>query len=286
MKGQKPQLHEVAGEIAGSLGFCNLNFEGSGSYKETYSVTNPKGQRLALKISYPGKCSLSRTEREIHTLLRCDFISICKLYDFKSFHSSKGLQYYYALEEFLDGGTLSEKIASGSLTTEVIRRYAISLIQAIEYLKNLNVVHRDIKPDNIMFRSTSPEPVLVDFNIVRDLSEYSLTPTWAGQGPGTPYFSAPEQLNNEKNLIDWRTDQFSLGIVIGMCLTGQHPFQNARMNDADAVVAIAGRKPLDNDFRLKIERLGFKNIIEMLKPWPIQRFQSTQALLDSFKSGG
>lgn len=282
---KKPQLLSVAEEIAGILGFRALNFAGKGSFKETYGVVNQEGERRALKIIDTEKCALARTEREISTLLKCECPLIGKLYDYNTFLSSSGSKYYYTVEEFLDGGTLSRKIEAKSLSLEEIRGYAISLVKAIEYLKDLNVVHRDIKPDNIMFRSVSVDPVLVDLGMVRDLSKTSLTPTWVHQGPGTPYYSAPEQLNNDKNLIDWRTDQFSLGIVIGICLTGHHPFQGEGMSDVDTVGVVMARKPCDIRFRSKVEKLDFGNIVKMLNPWPIQRFNSTKELLESFKYG-
>jgi serine/threonine protein kinase len=283
MAEKKPQLTSVAEEIAGILGFRVINFEGKGSFKETYGVINQEGEPRALKITDTEKCAPARTEREISTLLQCECPLIGKLYDYNTFLSSSGTKYYYTVEEFLGGGTLSRKIAEKSLSPEVIRGYAISLVKAIDYLKGLNVVHRDIKPDNIMFRSDSIVPVLVDLGILRDLSKTSLTPTWVHQGPGTPYYSAPEQLNNDKNLIDWRTDQFSLGIVIGICLTGRHPFQSEGMSDVDTVGVVMERGLCDSRFISSVKELGFGNIARMLNPWPIQRFQSTGALLESFQ---
>jgi hypothetical protein len=61
---------------------------------------------------------------------------------------------------------------------------------------------------------SDPTPALVDFGLVRDLSETSLTASWLPRGPGTPLFASPEQLNNEKALIDWRSDQFSIGVIL------------------------------------------------------------------------
>jgi len=89
----------------------------------------------------------------------------------------------------------------------------------------LDLVHRDIKPANIMFKEGLETPVLVDFGIVRDLAATSLTQTWSPIGPGTPFFASPEQLNNEKHLIDWRSDQFSLGVTLYFARTARHPYQ-------------------------------------------------------------
>ncbi len=116
------------------------------------------------------------------------------------------------------------------------------LIAAIAHIAELHLVHRDIKPDNIMFRSHGTTPVLTDFGVVRDLSDSSITPTWAARGPGTPFFSAPEQLRNEKSLIDWRTDQFALGIVMAQVVFGEHPYRVSGASDSDVVERVLSRQ--------------------------------------------
>jgi serine/threonine protein kinase len=146
------------------------------------------------------------------------------------------------------------------------------------------LVHRDIKPDNIMFRDNSDLPVLVDFGIVRDLSESSITQTWMPMGPGTPYYAAPEQLNNEKHMIKWRTDQFSLGIVLGICLTGNHPFGETGKSPNDAIIAVASRNKCSEEFKTKVIELGFEGIFKMIEPWPIGRYTTPAELLAYFQN--
>lgn len=279
-----PNLLLIAQEFSAKEKFSNTCFVGKGAFKETFKVTDSNSNIYALKLSEKSKCNQFRTEREIKALVTCNSPLICKLFSSGSFKSANGIDYYFSIEEFLDGGTLTDKINSKLLSPNIICSQAISLVSALEVLKGNNFVHRDIKPDNIMFRSNILEPVLVDFGLVRDLSESSLTKTWAPNGPGTPYYSAPEQLNNDKNLIKWRTDQFSLGIVLGICLTGKHPFQAQGMNAWDTVNAIAQRKSCTNEFKQEITSLGFGGIIKMLAPWPVHRYSSTKDLIRYFES--
>jgi serine/threonine protein kinase len=157
------------------------------------------------------------------------------------------------------------------------------LAEAIGELKKLALVHRDIKPDNIMFRENDPVPVLTDFGLVRNLGRSSLTPSWQPHGPGTPMFSSPEQLNNEKILIGWRTDQFSLGLVLGCCLTGRHPFRAEGMSDYDAICAVADRKPLSPEFLRAAESRDLLQLFTMLHPWPAGRYSTPEKLLQSFQ---
>lgn len=278
-----PVLGQIAIEFAQKNHLTDVVFKGKGNFKETYRTTTRSGELRALKILDPQKCSLERSQREFQTMMKCNTPLIAKLYDYGSFSANNGQVYYFCIEEYMDGGSLTEQISRETLNPNMIRQYSISLIEAIDYLRNMSLVHRDIKPDNIMFRSSSNVPVLVDLGVARDLSESSLTPTWLVRGPGTPYYSAPEQLNNEKALINWRTDQFSLGIVIGLCLTGTHPFSETGMTQGDTVAIIAARKPCTSDFVSRASALGFGFTVKMLDPWPHRRYQSIAELLDDIR---
>jgi serine/threonine protein kinase len=280
----EPSLMEVAREFVNLNNLSEIIFVGKGAFKETYRVTNESGEYRALKIVDPEKCDAQRSEREINALKKCDDLLIGKLYDHGEFRTSSNMKYLYFMEEYLEGGTLTDRIKNKTLTPQIVRKYAISLVKALDYLKRIHLVHRDIKPDNIMFRKNSSIPVLVDFGLVRDLSQSSLTQTWWPHGPGTPYYAAPEQLNNEKYLIKWRTDQFSLGIVLGICLTGEHPFREPGMTDSELINAVAQRRRCTREFRSKISELGFEGIIKMIEPWPVRRYASPGELLAYFQN--
>src|ERR1019366_6088976 len=113
------------------------------------------------------------------------------------------------------GGTLGDRLKSGLCTRDAVKALGSGLIRAIEHLHGLGLVHRDIKPENVMYRARdSDQPVIVDLGLVRDLAASSITQSWFAQGPGTPLFAAPEQLNNRKELIDWRADQFAVGVSL------------------------------------------------------------------------
>jgi len=134
-----------------------------------------------------------------------------------------------------------------------------------------------------MFRKGQPEPVLVDFGLVRDLSESSLTQTWLPHGPGTPYFASPEQLNNDKHLIGWRTDQFSFGVVMGLCLTSSHPFGNPGATIPEVVDAVANRRSISSEFQKEARTRGFTWLLKTLRAWPIERYSIPNQILESMK---
>jgi serine/threonine protein kinase len=280
---QQSSLLSVAQEFGNSRNLTDITFEASGNFKETFKAITDNGQLIALKLLNPSKCNPARSDREIKAMKKCNSPFIGKLYDYGTFKANNGITYYFSLEEFFDGGTLTSKIGNKKLSPDTVRKYAAPLVKALDHLKTLDLVHRDIKPDNIMFRKNSSSPALVDFGLVRDLSESSLTKTWLPQGPGTPFYAAPEQLNNEKHLIKWRTDQFCLGIVLGICLTGKHPFVEPGMSEPEAIEAVAQRKTCATHFKNEVNALGLGGIVKMLEPWPIRRYATPNELLSIFQ---
>lgn len=283
MSSRSPLLLAVANELAHVKRLGSIAFTAEGAFKETYKAVAGNGSLAALKILDPAKCDLARTSREIAAMQKCNTPFIAKLLDSGTFQASDGNRYLFSIEEYLDGGTLSQRLATGLISPDTVKSYGRSLSTALDHLRSLNLVHRDIKPDNIMFRSGQDVPILVDFGLVRDLSAISLTQTWLPQGPGTPYYAAPEQLRNDKALIGWRTDQFSIGIVLGICLTGRHPFERAGMTMPQIVGVVAARQSCSPEFAQAASVAGLNGLVQMLAPWPIQRYSDPARLHDIFK---
>ncbi|RPI18474.1 MAG: serine/threonine protein kinase [Ignavibacteriae bacterium] len=276
-----PQYEDVAKDICKKLNLIYNKFVGNGAFKETFKATTCNSLEIALKIVDLQKISIDRTTREINAIKKCDCPYISKIHEYGQY-AYNGTLFIYIIEEFYDDGCLTDRLKYGKVPISDVKKYAFALIKALEHLKTLDLVHRDIKPDNIMFSTKSEYPSLVDFGLVRDLSLPSLTMSWMPQGPCTPYYSSPEQLNNEKHLIKWRSDQFSIGIVLGICLTGKHPFQSTGMNISNVVNHIANRLPCSNEFIIEITKMGFKDILKMLSAWPVQRYINTQDILNIF----
>jgi len=276
---EKPyRFVKIAKEICRKHGFLYISEKGMGVFKETYHIQDPEKICFALKILDPKKVDVDRLVKEIEALKKCDSPFISKLYHFNKIKLDKVL-YFYAVEEYLDGGTLSEKLQDSLIQIEEIKNIAICITRAIKCLKRENLVHRDIKPDNIMFKKGDNTPILVDLGLVRDLSASSLTQSWILRGPGTPFFSSPEQLNNEKHLIDWKTDQFSLGVVIALCLTDKHPYGIPEMSSQNIVSRVAERHGVQSWFKEKMENTDFNFVLKMLEPWPVRRYNNIDKML-------
>lgn len=265
----------IAQIVAQQYSLSNISFFDNGTFKETYKSEDKHGNLFAVKVLDPTKCSSCRPQREIDAALKCDSPHIAKLIEYGT-KDHKGQMYLFTIEEFFLGGTLQSR---NPITPGTARNYASILAEAISYLKSLDLVHRDIKPANIMFRHGKDSPILVDFGIVRDLRRTSATLTWLPRGPCTPFFAAPEQLNNEKNLIGWRTDQFCVGITLAYCLTGRHPYQQEMMTPDQAIDEVGRKGSYSKEFSEYATRNGVEFILGMIEAWPVRRYQTVDALL-------
>jgi serine/threonine protein kinase len=279
----KPLLEALAREVSDSIGLIFLGFCGKGAFKETYKAEQKNKQIVALKIIGCDSIDEVRTDREIDALRRCCTPRIAKLIERRKYIALDGKTYDVVLEEYLDGGSLESRLNSDQYTQEQVMQLVRGLVLAVQELYVLRLVHRDIKPANIMYRIGSEDPVLVDFGLVRDLSQSSITLSWLPHGPGTPFYAPPEQLNNDKALIDWRADQFAIGVVAAVAIGGRHPYQGKGLSPGDAVHAVLERRPLAPEFVDDMKKRDLSVLVRMVRPWPVQRYSNPQALLSDIK---
>jgi serine/threonine-protein kinase PpkA len=155
--------------------------------------------------------------------------------------------YAYIAMEYLSGGTLKQEIRArgtpgNSLTgtPAQIHGRVIDLLRqiasALHAIHKLGLVYRDLKPDNLMFRTVNGELVLVDFGIVKNIGEQtaglvpeSLVSTEHGQVIGTPYYVSPEQATGQE--VTHRSDFYSLGVMLYEMLTGSRPYKGDSLNE-------------------------------------------------------
>lgn len=154
--------------------------------------------------------------REAETAGRLTHPNIVTIYD-----AGEEQDLAYIAMEFLKGKDLDPYIKVDNLLpmAQVIEMIAMSA-EALDYAHSQNVVHRDIKPGNIMYEPDSGELKITDFGIAR-ITDASKTKT--GMVMGTPSYMSPEQLADAK--VDGRSDLFSLGVMLYEMISGQKPFQ-------------------------------------------------------------
>jgi len=136
----------------------------------------------------------------------------------------------FLVMEFVEGESLGQRIErEGKLTEAEAIRIMAQVCQGLHRAHKQNLIHRDVKPDNIMLTKDGTAK-LTDLGLVKDVEgEMNLTRT--GRGLGTPHFMAPEQFRNAKN-ADVRCDVYSLGATLYMMVTGKMPFDGCGPLDA------------------------------------------------------
>ena len=164
-----------------------------------------------------------RVQREIEIVTENDIINVPKMIEIKNFTTALNETYICIIEEYVQGISLTSKMGQGKLSTPDGLKLLQTLLRIAGQLEGLSVVHRDIKPDNIICGDDG-EYYLIDFGIARQLNRASLTMTHAVVGPHTPGYGAPELFQYSKIDIDIRADLFSIGVVLFEALTGEHPF--------------------------------------------------------------
>jgi serine/threonine-protein kinase len=137
----------------------------------------------------------------------------------------EGLGLVYFVMGYVDGESVAGRVKrKGPLPVEEARRIMKESADALSAAHAVGIVHRDIKPDNILLEGTRGRVMVTDFGIAKALSQTSgATLTGAGVAIGTPSFMSPEQAAGEKE-IDGRSDLYSLGIVTYQMLSGELPF--------------------------------------------------------------
>lgn len=121
------------------------------------------------------------------------------------------------LEEFINGITVADVLRSGLYSEQSARAVVYQICDALNVLHSLNIVHRDIKPENIMINNFG-KVYLIDFDVSRVFKEYKSDDT---RILGTAGYAAPEQFGITQT--DERADIFSIGVLLNVMLTGEHP---------------------------------------------------------------
>jgi len=272
-------LSAAAADLCQKRGYEFHGDLGKGAFKSAYLAKNAQTS-FALKLAaIAGRPE--RLVRETAALQECSHPAIASLFEAFPF-SFGGLQLWVVCEEYLAGGTLENRLKGGLPPAAAVRGIAVTLAEVLEHLNEKKLVHRDIKPANIMFRADGA-PVLTDFGIVRMLDQPTLTKAFLNMGPGTPAYASPEQLTNDKALIDWRTDQFGLAIVLAECLIGYHPFLAQGGTIHDAIVSVAAKQEMPTANAQLLQTLGFGCLVKALKPWPIARYRRPSEFIESLK---
>ena len=241
-----------------------------GGQKEVYEAEHPDLGKVAYKTGTVRSLSaMERIKRESLLLNDINNRAFPKNHSFET--DTDGLT-FHIIEEYIEGETLGV-CAHRFRSENPIIQLLLELLNALELIWDRRVIHRDLKPDNLMIRNDG-SLVVIDLGIARFLDLTSLTDSLGLHGPCTPAYAAPEQLRNDKDLIDVRTDFFSMGTVLAELALGHHPFDPRFVgNDVGIVENI-----LTGNYTRISETKGFSSqfiylIDRLLKVRQYQRFR-------------
>jgi serine/threonine-protein kinase len=218
----------LAARLADALGdaYTIEGEVGRGGMGVVYRATDNRLQRrVAIKVLPPELAFQQdireRFTREAQTAARLSHPHIVPIH---TVGDGQGLVYF--VMGYVDGESVGARLKRrGKLPPDEARRIMKETADALSAAHAVSVIHRDIKPDNILLEGTRGRVMVTDFGIAKALSSSSgATLTGAGVAIGTPSFMSPEQAAGERE-IDGRSDLYSLGIVSYQMLTGELPFQ-------------------------------------------------------------
>lgn len=244
---------------------------GQGGMAAVFLAQQESFQReVALKVMFPQFAKepgfAERFLQEARTVARLTHPHIIVVHDVGV---ANGL-HYFAME-YHTGGDLTHRVRNGGLTAYQALTITRQIADALALAHENQIIHRDIKPDNILFRTHNDAAILTDFGIAKSL-DTNLQLTQLGSAVGTPRYMSPEQARGQK--VDGRTDLYSLGVVLFEMLTGRPPYH------ADEALALGIKHCQDPIPRLPGEFSRYQPLIDrMLAKEPKDRHPDAQALM-------
>lgn len=243
-----------------------------GGSKRTFRA-NWRGQVVAVQVLEVFQ--LQRLEREIAALQRLNCRHVPRLLDV-TYLKTGDEKLPVFICEFVEGRTLEERVRAGDLYDEsaTLKGLACDVSLGLQALHSNSLVHRDIKPGNVIVSSESGLAVIVDLGIAKHLDRTTITQAQ----PRTPGWGAPEQILNHP--VDRRTDLFCLGLLLHYAAVGRHPFAGG-----DVDVNIVEGSPT-----VSLEAshgVGWKRLIEwLLQKQPYDRPRRIEVVLSCLEGLG
>jgi len=266
---------------------------------------------IVLKVCNYAEIRVARIQREIKILQGFDTPYFPKVekhayitketlhYFFDSFHprddkeliaelQTEGLRpFFLTVEEYIEHQAWAE-IQDALKQEPALVAFMTHVFEALRMLWKAKIVHRDIKPDNLLVRRDMT-PTLIDLGIAKSFSEGTMNLTAFGfRSPCTPEYASPEQLQDRKTDVTYKSDQYSFGVLLYELLTGNLPYGNirevgeeeiARRIDEDERVPLVGADTgISHDLAALIDRL--------LAVEPYKRFRNVDTILDELSQIG
>lgn len=203
-----------------------------GGQKWVFEAIDPDHGEIVLKLFAPAQ-DAERVRREILAVDVVGSARVPSIYEAGTLATNVG-SVVWLKEKRIRGETLRARLTRGPLDPTLLRGLAQQVLEALADAEAAHVVHRDVKPENIILDS-SGDFWLLDFGIARHLDLASVTANANPLGPATIGYAPPEQLRNRKREIDARADLFALGVLLYEAATGTNPLASGARDQREII---------------------------------------------------
>jgi tRNA A-37 threonylcarbamoyl transferase component Bud32 len=253
---------------------------GRGAFGIVFKAHDPQLDRIvAVKVPRQGAIGdrpqdLDRFLREARSAAQLRHPAIVTVHEVGTLHDTP-----YLVSDFVEGVTLADHLTARRPAPREAAKLIVEVAEALHYAHQQGVVHRDVKPSNIMIQPNGA-PVVMDFGLAkRDAGE--VTMTIDGQVLGTPAYMSPEQARGEGHKVDGRCDVYSLGVILYRLLTGELPFRGNKNMLLHQVLHEEPRPPRSLNDRIPrdLETITLKAMAKE----PARRYQSAHSLAEDLQ---
>lgn len=252
---------------------------GSGAFGTVWKACDTKLDRsVAIKIPLRGQLTEEEEEqflREARSAAQLNHPNIVSVHEV-----GRAGETLYLVSDLIHGCTLTELIDERLPAHHESAMLVAKLAGALHHAHEQGVVHRDLKPHNVLMDAAN-EPHLTDFGLAKRESGEA-TATLDGTILGTPAYMSPEQASGESNRVDRRTDVYSLGVILYQMLTGELPFRGAPRMMMHKVIheEPLGPRRLNDRIPADLENICLK----CLEKSPSNRYQNAQSLQSDLRN--